>query len=85
MASLPSLPDDLLRMVEDQLSNDESSDDEEMIAFFVEKGLTGEQAAQALTYRQRYLINIYRNGFTPIRNHGVILRFNPSAGDFEPE
>ncbi|MBY4673891.1 hypothetical protein K6W12_24980 [Burkholderia multivorans] len=82
---LASLTASLLVFVEDQLSNNEVSSDEELLDLFIVNGLTGEQALQALTYRNRYLCSIYRTGFTPIRNPGVVLRYNPHTRDFEPE
>lgn len=83
--TLPSLSDDLLRLVEDQLANNEWASGEELVAYFVEAGLAEEQAREAISYRNRYLVNLYREGFTPIRNPGVVLRYNPHKRDFEPE
>lgn len=82
---LAALPGPLLSFIEDQLSNNEVSSDEELLDHFIANGLTRDQAQQALTYRQRYLINIYHIGFSPIRNPGLVLRFNPHVRDFEPE
>lgn len=82
---LTSLPPELLDYVEVQLSNDEVSSDEEMLDYFVANGLTEEQARQALTYRDKYLNNIYLNGFTPITAVDEALRFNPYTRQFEPE
>jgi hypothetical protein len=81
---LSSLSPDALRFVEDQLSNDESSPDHELFEHFVINGLTDEQARQAMTYRARYLGNIYLNGFTPIRKGAHARRYNPHSGRFEP-
>ena len=63
---LAALPLSLLKLVEGSLSNDEVSSDEEMLGYFIDNGLTEEQARQALTYRDQYLNNIYLDGFTPI-------------------
>lgn len=82
---LAALPVSLLSFVEDQLSNNDVSPDEELLEHFIANGLTEEQACQALTYRGRYRCNLYRTGFTPIRNPGVVLRFSPHARDFEAE
>ncbi|MBS7560139.1 hypothetical protein KHO49_17510 [Pseudomonas sp. RC4D1] len=71
--------------VEDQLSNNEASSDEELIQSFIAEGLSEEQAKSALTYRLRYLSNIYRHDRTPIRSPKSVLRFNPHSGLFEPE
>ena len=83
--NLASLPEPLLRLVEDQLSNNEVSSDEELLDHFVSSGLTEAQARQALVYRSRYLCNIYREGFTPILKGNEALRFNPYSRQFEPE
>nr|WP_255692673.1 hypothetical protein [Luteimonas sp. XNQY3] len=72
-------------LVEDCLSNDEDSTDEELLDYFVSNGLCDAQARQALSYREQYLLNIYLNDFTPIRNPGEILRFDPHSCQFEPD
>lgn len=82
---LASLPASLLGLVEDQLSNNEVSSDEELLDHFVSEGLTEEQARQALTYRDQYLANLYLDGFTPIFKGSEALRFNPYSRQFEPE
>ncbi len=82
---LAALPASLLRLVEDQLSNNEVSSDEELLDHFASSGLTEAQARQALVYRSRYLCNIYREGFTPILKGSEALRFNPYSRRFEPE
>ncbi|MGR0116434.1 hypothetical protein [Ralstonia pseudosolanacearum] len=82
---LSSLPESLLTFVEDQLSNNEVASDEELADQFIVNGLSGEQARHALTYRDRYRCTIYQTGFTPLRNPGVVLRFNLHTGNFEPE
>jgi len=81
---LSSLSADLLRFVEDQLSNAESSSDDELFELFVANELTEEQARQALIYRSQYLCNIYLNGYTPIRKGALARRYNPHSGCFEP-
>lgn len=50
---LAALSPSLLALVEGSLSNDEVSSDEEMLAYFIDNGLTEEQARQALTYRDQ--------------------------------
>lgn len=82
---LTSLPEPELRLVEDQLSNNEVSSDEELLHHFVGSGLTEEQARQALTYRDQYLANLYLDGFTPIHKGSEALRFNPYSRQFEPD
>jgi len=71
---LASLPTSLRRLVEDQLSNNEVSSDEELLDHFISDGLTEEQARQALTYRDQYLANLYLDGFTPILKRSASLQ-----------
>jgi hypothetical protein len=82
---LATLPASLLRFVEDQLSNNEVSSDDELLDHFITNGLTEAQARQALTYRDQYVGNIYLDGFTPIRKEHEALRFNPHSRQFEPD
>lgn len=82
---LASLPIVMLAYVEGQLSNDEVSSDEEMVEYFITNGLTEKQARHAVSYRDRYLNNLYETGFTPISNPGVVFRYNPYKRDVEPE
>jgi hypothetical protein len=81
---LTSLPDSLLRLIEDQLSNNESSPDEELLEHFLSCGLTEIQARHALSYRDQYLTYIYLDGFTPIRLRTEALRYNAHSRQFEP-
>ena len=74
----------MLHRVEDQLTNNESASDQELLDDFVANGLTRAQAQQALTYRSSYLRNIYLDGFTPILKGKQALRFNPTRRQFEP-
>ena len=48
-----------LALVEDQLTNNDVSSDQEMARFFVLAGFTEEEAQRALSYRDRYRSNIY--------------------------
>lgn len=82
---LAALPASLLKLVEGSLSNDEVSSDEEMLGYFIDNGLTEEQARQALTYRDQYLNNIYLDGFTPITAVDEARHFNPHTRQFEPD
>ncbi|HHG5367074.1 TPA: hypothetical protein ACPWM7_003993 [Pseudomonas aeruginosa] len=82
---LAALPPSLLKLIEGSLSNDEVSSDEEMLGYFIDNGLTEEQAQQALTYRDQYLNNIYLDGFTPITAVDEPLHFNPHTRQFEPD
>ena len=78
---LSTLPETLLALVEDQLSNNESSDDEELRNYFIDCGLSREQAERALSYRSAYM-RLYLGAATPIRTSAVV-RFNQATGDFE--
>ncbi len=80
---LITLPESLLSLVEDQLTNNEVSSDDELRNHFIANGLTEVQAQQALAYRDRYLINFYRAGFTPIRKGKEALKFNPNTRQLE--
>ena len=63
------LRSDQVAWVEERLSNDEVSSDEELVGYFVTNGLSMDQARAILTYRQDYLLNIYWIGEGPL--HGV--------------
>lgn len=80
---LASLPEVLLTLVEDQLSNNESASDEELRKYFIKCGLTAEQASRAVQYRIAYANDIYWGSNTPIRS-GVAVKFNPNTGWLEP-
>lgn len=72
-----------LALVEDQLTNCQEASDEELQEFFLENGLTEEQAKQALKYRELYMLNIYNIGSTPIRDGDDAYNYNPNSGYFE--
>lgn len=55
-----------LAWVEDVLSNDESSADEELVKYFVRGGLSQAQAEAVLCHREHYLSNIYLKGLGPL-------------------
>jgi hypothetical protein len=76
---LSALSADQLRLVEDQLSNNEVSDNEELEAFFMESGLTQIQAIRALKYRDLYLHHFFMFDRTPIREGGYALAFDPKT------
>jgi hypothetical protein len=52
--------------IEDQLSNNEVSSDEEMREYFIAGGLTAEQADCVLSHRLAYLDQIYFIGQGPL-------------------
>jgi hypothetical protein len=72
-----------LRIVENQLSNNEGADDEALRRFFVEIGLSEMQAARALRYRSLYLQHTFLEGHTPILKGKNALRLNPKCAQFE--
>lgn len=74
-----------LYTIEDVLSNDESSSDEELFEFFIEEGIPVAPARAALTYRDRYLANIYLDGHTPIRRGRDAWHYEPQARRFVPD
>jgi len=82
---LAALPASLLRLVEDQLSNNDVSSDDEPLDHFISDGLTEEQARQALTYPDQCFVNLLLDGFTPIHKGSEALRFNPYSRQFEPD
>jgi hypothetical protein len=60
------LTPDEMAWVEDVLSNDEGSDDAELMTYFVQGGLTQAQADAVLRHRDDYLKHIYLNGLGPL-------------------
>ncbi len=81
---LSSITIAMLRLVEDQLSNNEVSSDQELLDYFVACGLTEVQARQALSYRSLYTRHIYLDGFTPILRGDEAIRYNPISRNFQP-
>ena len=67
---LGGLPDQVLRYIEDLLSNDHDSDDEDLLALFQIIGLSDAQARRALSYRSQYRGKPFLNGSSPIRGQG---------------
>lgn len=59
---------DQVAWVEEQLSNDEVSGDEELVGYFVINGLSMDQARAVTSHRQDYLLNIYWIGEGPLRD-----------------
>jgi hypothetical protein len=60
------LTPDEVAWVEDVLSNDEVSEDVELISYFVRGGLTQAQADSVVRHRDDYLRHIYLNGLGPL-------------------
>lgn len=53
--------------VEDVMSNDENSDDYELVRYFIRGGLTRMQAQSVIHHRGDYLTRIHRKGEGPLR------------------
>lgn len=83
--TLSNLSHSVLWFIEDQLSNNEFSDDDELKKCFMQEGLSPEQADEALSYRDRYLNNIYVYGLTPIRHGSAARVYNPRTRQVEPD
>lgn len=79
---LASLPERILVVVEDALSNGDSSTDAEMAQYLLDIGLTDEQARHAVSYRDVYRLNVWIDCYTPIRS-GVQVHYNGIAGEYE--
>ena len=79
---LAALPERLIQLVEDTLSNDENSTDAELVLYLNNNGLVREQAIHALRYRELYLSNLWVAGCTPIRG-GLRIRLNATTGRYE--
>lgn len=60
------LSPEIVRWVEDVLSNDENSTNAELAAYFEQQGLNRLQAESVLRHREDYLLNIYRTGDGPL-------------------
>lgn len=78
MTALSTLTEWQLRSIEDLLSNDESSSDDDLQKYLVEQvDLTMGQAAAAMAYRPLYRDNIYIGHNTPIRAGAAAKPFDP--------
>lgn len=60
------LTPDEVAWVEDVLSNDESSDDAELITYFVRGGLSQIQAEAVQRHRGDYMSNVFLKGLGPL-------------------
>ena len=78
-----SLSEHVLSFVEDQLSNNSVSSDEDLHARFTEHGLSQAQALQALRYRTLYQKYTFHKDHTPIRKNKHALRFNRDRMEYE--
>jgi hypothetical protein len=59
---------EIVRWVEDVLSNDENSTNAELASYFHRQGLSRLQAESVLRHREDYLLNIYRTGEGPLHS-----------------
>jgi len=57
---------DDIRWIEQVLSNDENSTDEELVAYFQQNGLTAQQAQDVVSHRGAYLNDIVFDGQGPL-------------------
>jgi hypothetical protein len=55
-----------VRWIEDVLSNDENSNNEELVKYFIEGGLNLQQIKSVLQHREDYLLNTYFNEQGPL-------------------
>jgi hypothetical protein len=62
------LSPEIVRWVEDVLSNDENSTNAELASYFQRQGLSRLQAESVLRHREDYLLNIYRTGEGPLHS-----------------
>ena len=60
------LTSDEVTWVEDVLSNDENSDDAQLVKYFIRGGLTKAQAEGVLDHRGSYLSTIHVKGMGPL-------------------
>lgn len=75
----------ILDNVEDQLTNNEVSTDEELWDFFIEElDLTAEQADAAVALRPRYLGHIFLIGQSPLYQDKTVS-FDPKDKAFKPD
>lgn len=71
-----------LANIEDQLSNNEVSTDEELVDLFIEElDLTLEQAEAAIRLRDRYRIEIFLEGHGPLHQQNSVV-FDPLTRTF---
>ena len=55
-----------VRWIEQVLSNDDASRDDELHAYFIDNGLTQDQAEGVISHRQDYLLGMYLEGQGPL-------------------
>ncbi|HDS1770252.1 hypothetical protein RTH46_09065 [Pseudomonas sp. zfem004] len=81
-AIFSNLSKQTLANIEDQLSNNEVSTDEELVDLFIEElELTLDQAEAAIRLRDQYRIQIFRAGHGPLHNEKPVV-FDPDTRTF---
>lgn len=71
-----------LANIEDQLSNNEVSTDEELVDLFIEEfGLTLDQAGAAVRLRDQYRLQIFLEGNGPLHQQDSVV-FDPVTKTF---
>ncbi|MGJ3439099.1 hypothetical protein AAZU54_03730 [Pseudomonas sp. Je.1.5.c] len=71
-----------LANIEDQLSNNEVSTDEELVDLFIEEfGLTLDQAEAAIHLRDQYRIQVFLEGHGPLHQQDSVA-FDPVTKTF---
>ena len=81
-AMFSNLSKQILANIEDQLSNNEVSTDEELVDFFIEElDLTLDQAEAAIRLRDQYRIQIFLEGHGPLHQQDSVA-FDPLTRTF---
>jgi hypothetical protein len=77
-----SVDEKLLQLIEDQLTTNEVSSDEELRRRFITTGLTDSQASRAIRYRAHYRHQLYVVGYTPIRKGKHAIQVDPERKQY---
>ncbi len=81
-AIFSNLSKQILANIEDQLSNNEVSTDEELVDLFIEElELTLDQAEAAIRLRDQYRIQIFLEGHGPLHRQDSVV-FDPVTTTF---
>jgi len=82
-AIFSNLSKQTLANLEDQLSNNEVSTDEELVDLFIEEfELTLDQAEAAIRLRDQYRMQIFLEGHGPLHRHDSVV-FDPVTATFK--
>ena len=75
----------ILSDIEDHLTNNQVSTDEELWDLFIEElDLTAEQADAAVELRPKYLVRLYLKGYSPLFENNAV-RFDPKDKAFKSD